>query len=156
MAAQKSDGFVAGALQGALPFLVWAAHFFLAYMTIKAACALDLQRFTLGGVSAISVALWLLSATAIAVLLGLGVLWGRTATRIGTSGERGTLALVRIGAILFALVATVWSTVPIVLVPPCANSYQRSSQPVTLLQDFTAATVFFRATPITLAICVVR
>lgn len=123
---ERNDRFVAGALQGVLPFLIWAAHFFLVYMAIKAACAVDLQHPLLNGASVISAAIWLLSAAAIAALVGLGALWARP-PRAGGAGAGGTLALVRLGAVLFALVAVVWSTVPIVLVPPCSNAYQRST-----------------------------
>lgn len=155
MSARKDDRFVAGALQGALPFLIWAAHFFLVYMTIKGACALNLQHSTLGGVAVISAAIWLLSAAAIAALLALGVLWARAA-RAHRIGAGGTLGVVRLGAVVFALVAVVWSTVPIVLVPPCSNANLRSTQPGLSGHDFAAATAFFSATPSTLAICVVR
>ena len=54
-----NDRFVAGTLMGALPLLVWAAHFFIAYLTVKTACALDLQRFTFDGIPLITTPAWL-------------------------------------------------------------------------------------------------
>lgn len=123
MAAPRSnDRFVAGALLGALPLVVWAAHFFIAYMTVKAACALDLQRFTFAGISLVTIFLGLLSAAAIGALLWMIALEGRQARRHFDGG--GTLAIVYIGATILALAGVLWSTVPILLVPPCANPYQ--------------------------------
>ena len=122
MNARFNDRFVSGALQGALPLLMWAAHFFVAYMTVKTACALDLQRFTFAGVSLIAIFLCLLSAAAIGALLWMLALEGRAARRHFDGG--GTLAVVHIGAVILALAGVLWSTVPIALVTPCANFYQ--------------------------------
>lgn len=118
-AKRVDDRFVVGALQAALPLLIWAAHFFLAYMTIKAACELDLQRFALAGFSAITLVLWLLSGVAISALIALLIFEGREARRHFEGG--GMLPIVQIGATIFALAAVLWATVPMVLVPPCAN-----------------------------------
>lgn len=131
-----NDRFIPGALQGALPLLIWAVHFFVAYISIAAACALDLQRFTLAGASAISIFLWSLSAVAIGALVCLTALGVRTARRHGNSS---TLSTVHIGAAILALAGVLWSTVPIALVPACANFY-----------EFTAASAPFSATPSTL------
>jgi hypothetical protein len=117
-----NDRFVAGTLIGALPLLVWAAHFFVAYLTVKTACALGLQRFTFDGIPLITLLLGLLSAAAIGALLWMIALQ-RGETRRHFDGG-GTLAIVHTGASVLALAGVLWSTLPIVLVPPCANFYQ--------------------------------
>ena len=90
-----NDRFVAGTLIGALPLLVWAAHFFIAYLTVKTACALDLQRFTFDGIPLITILLGLLSAAAIGALLWMVALQGGETRRHFDGG--GTLAIVHIG-----------------------------------------------------------
>lgn len=120
--ATQADRFVPGALQAAAPLLIWAAHFFVTYMTIKAACELEVQRFALAGVNVITLFLWVASAAAILALISMLVFEGREAMRHFERGS-GTLEIVHIGATIFALTAVVWATVPIVLVPPCANLY---------------------------------
>ena len=87
-----NDRFVAGTLIGALPLLVWAAHFFIAYLTVKTACALDLQRFTFDGIPLITILLGLLSAAAIGALLWMVALQGGETRRHFDGG--GTLAIV--------------------------------------------------------------
>lgn len=113
-AAKLADGFTATALHCVLPLVIWAAHFFLSYAGIEVACALDLRRFTLGGVAAPSLGLWIISAAAIAALCVL--LW--RASRYAKS--RSMAATVRIGAIVLALVGVVWSTVAIVMLDESA------------------------------------
>ena len=110
-AAKIADGFTARALHGVLPLVIWAAHFFLSYASAEVACALHLQRVTLGGVSALSIWLWIITAGAIAALVGLIVVtvWHGRADR-----ESGNIqATVRIGAAILALVGVLWSAVPI-------------------------------------------
>ncbi len=142
MPGSHNDHFLAGSARGALPLLIWAAHFFVTYVSIKSACALDLQRLSLAGVSAISLFIWLLSAVAIGALVWLVAL-GVNAAR--SDGSAGTLSIVRAGAAILALAGVLWSSVPIALVPPCANAY-----------DFTSASAPFNAVPSTLATWVVR
>ena len=109
--AKIADGFTARALHGVLPLVIWAAHFFLSYASADVACALHLQPFTLGGVSALSIWLWTLTAGAIAALVGLIVV---TVRHGGADRESGnTQATVRIGAAILALVGVMWSAVPI-------------------------------------------
>ncbi len=43
--AKLVDGFTPGALHGALPMFIWAAHFVVAYAGVEVACALQLHRF---------------------------------------------------------------------------------------------------------------
>lgn len=121
-ASEFNDRFIAGSVRGALPLLIWAAHFFVTYMSIKTGCALDVQRFAFAGVSAITIFLWSLSAAAIGALVWMLTLEGRAVRRHFDGGA--TLPVVHIGATLLALAGVLWSSVPIALVPPCANLYQ--------------------------------
>ena len=114
-----ADGFAAGAFHGVLPFLIWAAHFFVSYASAVVACALDLQRFTLAGVALPSVWLGMISFAAIAALGGLiarAFRYDRAVAELG-----GTLATVRIGAALLALTGVLWSVAAIVFAPLCGT-----------------------------------
>jgi len=142
MPGSQNERFIAGSARGALPLLIWAVHFFVTYISIKSACAMDLQRFALAGVSAISLFIWLLSAVAIGALVWLVAL-GVHAAR--SQGSASTLSIVHAGAAILALAGVLWSTVPIALVAPCANAY-----------DFTSASAPFSAVPSTLDTWVVR
>jgi hypothetical protein len=115
----STDGFAASTAHGVLALVIWAAHFFLSYASAEIACALDLQRFTLAGIPSPSIWLWVLTVGAIALLIALIVLAVRNerARAVGTSSS--TLATVRIGAALLALVGVLWSAVPIVFAPLC-------------------------------------
>lgn len=110
---QLAEGFTASALHGVLPLLIWAAHFFVSYASAEVACALDLQRFTLAGVSAPSIWLWIISAAAIATLFVLTLVAVQHGRADAKSGN--TQAAVRIGAAVLALVGVLWSAVPIAL-----------------------------------------
>ena len=117
----SADGFAAGTSHGVLPLVIWAAHFFLSYASAEIACALDLQRFTLAGIPSPSIWLWVLTVGAIASLIALIVLavQNEKARAVTTSGS--TLATVRVGAAMLALVGVLWSAVPIVLAPLCGR-----------------------------------
>ena len=112
--AKLVDGFTLGALHGALPLFVWAAHFFVVYASAEVACALQLHRFKVLGVSAPNLWLWIISAAAIATLV---VLTARAVRHRRAAAESGaTQATVQIGAAVLALVGVLWSSVPIALV----------------------------------------
>ncbi len=108
-----ADGFTASALHSVLPMVIWAAHFSLSYASAEVVCALQLQRFTLAGVSALNIWLWSLSAVAIAALVGLTVVTARYSRADAKSGNMQ--ATLRIGAAILALVGVLWSAVPIAL-----------------------------------------
>ena len=112
--AKLADGFTAGALHGALPMIIWAAHFFVAYASAEVACALQLHRFKPLGLSAPSLWLWAITAAAIAMLMVLTVRAVRNRRAAAESGA--TQATVQIGAAVLALVGVLWSAVPIALV----------------------------------------
>ena len=111
--AKLADGFTASALHGVLPLVIWAAHFFLSYASAEVVCTLHLQRFTLGGVSAPIIWLWIISAAAIATLSVLTIIAVRHGRADSESGN--THATVRIGAAILALVGVLWSVAPIAL-----------------------------------------
>ena len=117
----SADGFAAGASHGVLALTIWAAHFFLSYASAEVTCALDLQRFMVAGIPAPSIWLWMLTAVAIVFLIALIVLavLNERTRAVPTSG--GTLATVRIGAAVLALVGVLWSAVPIVFAPLCGR-----------------------------------
>ena len=96
-----------------------------AYASAEVACALQLHRFTVLGLSAPNLWLWIISAAAIATLLVLTVRAVRHRRR-GESG--GHAATVRIGAAVLALVGVLWSAVPIAFVdgaPICVHILKR-------------------------------
>lgn len=108
------DGFTPGTVRGVLPFVIWAAHFFLSYASVEVACARGLQLYRLAGVPTISLWLWAITALTIGALV---LLTARAARNV--SAESGTLAGVHLGASLMALVAVLWSVVPIAFAPLC-------------------------------------
>jgi len=112
--AKLADGFTAGSLHGALPLFVWAAHLFVAYASAEVACALQLHRFKVLGLSAPDLWLWFISAAAIAMLVVLTVQAVRHRRAAAESGT--TQATIQIGAAILALVGVLWSSVPIALV----------------------------------------
>ena len=112
--AKLVDGFTPGALHGALPLFVWAAHFFVAYASAEVACALQLHRFKALGLSAPDLWLWIISAAAIAMLVVLTVQAVRY--RLAEAESGATQATIQIGAAVLAFVGVLWSSVPIALV----------------------------------------
>ena len=110
--AKQADGFGASAFHGALPLMIWAAHFFVSYGSAEVACALHLYRFTVLDVSAPRIWLWVISVATIATLLIMTI---RAVWHSGANTESGTAGIVQIGASVLALVGVLWSAVPIVL-----------------------------------------
>lgn len=109
-----ADGFTTAAWHGALPLLVWAAHFLVSYASAEVACVLHLDRFRVLGVSATNLWLWTITAAAIALLI---VLTGRAMRYRRAEAESGaTQALIQMGAAVLALVGVLWSAVPIIFV----------------------------------------
>ncbi len=111
--ATLADGFAASASGGVLPLIIWAAHFFASYVSVEVVCALQLRYVALGGVAALSLWLWILTAAATGSLIALTV----AAVRRGRSdADSGSMqATVRIGAAILALVGVLWSAIPIAL-----------------------------------------
>lgn len=116
--AKLADGFLSAALQGVLPLVIWGAHFFLSYAGAEVACALRLQRFAFGGVTAPTIWLWIISVAAIATLLVVTLGPIRRGRADAESGD--SLTAIRIGVGILALVGVVWSAVPIVVVDEAA------------------------------------
>jgi hypothetical protein len=115
---RRPDGFVYGARDGVLPLLVWAAHFAFAYLFVSLGCASGLGELRLvGGVSAMTCVLLLVSVAALAWLAWAGALSARAL--LETPAPRDTLVEVRLGATLLAFVGVLWTTLPILMLPPC-------------------------------------
>lgn len=112
--AKLTDGFTTGALYSVLPMVIWAGHFFVCYASAEVACALDLNRFTVLGVAAPTIWLWIISAAAITTLFIMVVRAVRYSAGDAQSGS--TAATVRIGAAVLALVGVLWSAAPIAFV----------------------------------------
>jgi len=83
------DGFNPGTVRGVLPFVIWAAHFFLSYASVEVACARGLQLYRLAGVPTISLWLWAITALTIGALV---LLTARAARNVSAEqGHQGQL-----------------------------------------------------------------
>lgn len=125
------DRFALNTLRAALPIAIWGVHFFIAYWVVQFACQLGFQQYGVFGVSWITVALWTLTAAAIAALVVMIVSDGRRIRAHGEPAEgEGVLMFVQIGIAIFALIGVLWSTVPILVAAPCANLYELNTAPL--------------------------
>lgn len=91
-------------LQGGGPFMVWALHFFGAYVLVAAACCTGFAQAQWFGISALRVSLWLLSALAVLVIATLIVRSLRMPPSVLRSAGAGGGAL--------ALLGVAWTTLP--------------------------------------------
>jgi len=114
---QRPDEFLYGARQGALPLLVWAAHFAFAYLFVALGCASSVGELRFIGVSAIT---WVLLAVSLAALAWLAWIAATTARALlSVPAPRDALAEMRLGAALLAGVGVLWTTLPIAMLPAC-------------------------------------
>ena len=99
--------------------MVWAAHFFFLYLVEAFACAAH-------GVSTGAVRWVGISATAVALgalaLLALGSTRASSSPREGTVQDGSPAALAR-PRILLSMVAIVWTSAPLLLLPACMPAY---------------------------------
>lgn len=114
--AGTGDRFVPALRTATLPIAVWALHFAALYVGIAAGCWAGLDRVRVGAMALLPLILLAISA-AVAIWLAAVV-----AGAIGhwRRGDAVTGPLVgRIAGAGFALVAVVWETVPVLVLPPC-------------------------------------
>lgn len=99
-------------------FIVWALAFTLLYGGLSVGCAFGWQSETIGGNSLLRVVLLTIWAVHLITLIGLLIY----CLRLPRSGEANTLAFTRkvaIGTTVAALVATVWTGLPIPALSQC-------------------------------------
>ncbi len=104
------EHFLRHLLQGAGPLLVWAAHFFSAYVLVATVCCTPFAQTQWFGVSALRALLLLLSALAasvIAMLIARGLRLPHGLLRSAGAGG-GMLALIGVG----------WTTMPMLWALP--------------------------------------
>lgn len=118
-AADREDRFLAGARQGVLPLLIWAAHFFLAYAFVAIGCRAGLDDVRVAGMPAIMLVLLGVSVLALGWLVGLVV--AAVGGRRRDGARHPTLVPVRLAAAVLALVGVLWTTVPMTWLPPCSG-----------------------------------
>lgn len=111
--ATHADGFTSSASRCVLPLVIWAAHFFGCYASVEVACALRLHHVAIGGVAALSLWLWILTAAAIASLLSLTLAAIRHSRTDQGSGSMQDAVFK--GTAILALVGVLWSAIPIAL-----------------------------------------
>jgi hypothetical protein len=114
---QISDGFLSAARRGALPLLVWAAHFAFAYLLVALGCRAGLDALRIAGLPVMT---WLLLLVSLAALAGLGWLGAVSAVEWRrTIDDRETLAGVRLAAAVLGWIGVFWTLLPILLLPLC-------------------------------------
>lgn len=97
--------------------LVWAVHFLTIYIFVGIVCARPQWNPAWMG---ISMAGWgTLVATGVA-LIALAVVFFQSRPQTGAPGDRVFVYRVSVGLILLSLVAIIWETMPVFLVPACA------------------------------------
>lgn len=106
----QRERFFRHLLQGAGPLMVWALHFFGAYVLVATGCCSPFAGTQVFGISALRASLWLISASAIVVIT---VLIARS-LRLPHSLRRSTGA----GGGALALLGVIWTTLPTVLAVP--------------------------------------
>jgi hypothetical protein len=101
--------------------LVWVAHFGLMYATQTAFCALTRQSPNAVSFRVIAIAL---TTMAVAALIGFGMLLlakaGRAADPRLDAGPERFLHATAVAVIGIALIAVLWSVIPMLLLPTCA------------------------------------
>jgi hypothetical protein len=103
MVAQREQ-FFRHLLQACGPLMVWALHFFGAYVLVATGCCTAFAATQWLGISALRVVLWLLSALAIVVI---AILIARS-LRLPNSLRRSAGT----GGSLLALLGVAWTTLP--------------------------------------------
>ncbi len=108
----QRERFFRHLLQGGGPLLIWAAHFFGAYVLVVTACCTAFAQTQWFGVSALSVSLCGFSALAGLVIAAL------TASSLALPPS--LLRSASAGSGLLALLGVTWTTLPMLLaLPPC-------------------------------------
>ena len=107
-----NDQLLKSITKGSAPLVVWAAHFFGVYVIVAAACTGAVRDGVHDRMAVLGMPLILLSALALGVVATL--LW-----RALRRPHNSLLAWARIGGALLALIAIAWTSVPLLILPPC-------------------------------------
>ncbi len=107
MTPRSRSSFFRGAWLGAAPLIVWAGHFFGCYSIVALGCDQGWGHLQ-----------WGLLAFSTLALGGLGW-WTAVACRQTLRSPGSTLLQVRLLAALLAMVAILWTSVPLLWLPPC-------------------------------------
>ncbi len=107
------DRFFVRLLRGSLPLMIWAAHWFGAYLLVAAQCTPAL-------ITPQAPRLWMLGVlSALALLACLALLW-RAGGRLRDAGDDAALLdWAAAGSALLAAVAIAWTTVPMAMIGGC-------------------------------------
>ncbi len=104
-----------GAIGMVLPLIIWSGHLLILYGVLGVICARSPEA--VGG--AVLPALWLVSALAVVALLYIG--WALARRLRGEHPLEHRFALFAgVVVTLLSLVAVLWATLPLLVLPPCA------------------------------------
>jgi len=105
-------------LYGTLPLLIWAAHFFAAYVLVAAQCGAAAATATLpsprGALPAMLATLSVLALGACALLL-----WRASGKLRGAGRDPGLLGWAHAGSAVLAMLGVVWTCVPMLVIGGC-------------------------------------
>jgi hypothetical protein len=104
------------ALAGA--FTAWALHFLILYSFQALACARGFADERIGGIGIVPAVGGVATVAAIAACFWLVLVRGQAGQDDG-NGAAGFLAHVKASSAVLALLAIIWTALPLVLLPPC-------------------------------------
>jgi hypothetical protein len=97
--------------------LIWALHFALLYVGIAAGCWARADRVAIGGGTLLG---WLIVAATIPVAVWLGWVAWSSVRRLG-SNDAGSASSGAAAGAAIALIAVIWETVPMLVLPLCGR-----------------------------------
>jgi cadmium resistance protein CadD (predicted permease) len=107
------DRFFTRLLHGTLPLIIWAAHFFAAYMLVAAQCSA-------AAVTAGSPRRWMLGALSLLAIGACAALLWRARTTLRHAGsETSLLDWAAAGSGVLATAGIAWTSIPMLLVEGC-------------------------------------
>lgn len=108
------DRFFVRALDGTLPLIVWAAHFFAVYFLVAGQCSP--AAITPGAPS-----MWMLAALSAAALGLCGLLLWRAVRKVrAADGEAALHDWAALGSGILGLMGVAWTTLPLLMLDGCA------------------------------------
>ena len=108
------DHFFVRALNGTLPLVVWAAHFFASYSLVAAQCSP-------AAITRDAPSVWMLAALSAAALGACGWLLWRALRVVRAAGGHPALHdWAALGSGILALMGIAWTTLPLFMLDGCA------------------------------------